>query len=866
MKLGTKVILAFVFLTAIASFVCYSGYSGMGSIMKSTDVITDINLPGVKSMLEMQISQGDVIVGIRGLINVKMSADPAIMKAQVDYIENAFKAAADAWKIYEPLPKVETEKKIWNEFVPKYNEWKKGAEEIVSMSREKEKLIVSGARLEDTRVVELDDKAYNASIENRKIFLETGKMLDELSNINIQEAARMSKKVDADFEDAKNNMFYALGFGIFLAIIIGWFLTLNVKNIINGLVDGAKRLTEAITTGKLNARADLSKVNFEFEEVVRAFNLTLDSMVGVIDSIPSPVITIDDSYELQFINKAGASLGNTTRESLLNNKTKCYDFFKTSDCKTPKCACAQAMQQNSEVSSQTDAHPGSFNLDIAYNGIPIKNSSGKIVGALEFVVDQTQIKSNERLLKKMADYQDQEVARLDSNLKKIAEGNLDCDFNVNAGDKDVQGIKQKFETLSNALKRSVDSIKALAADANMLAKAAVDGKLSTRADAAKHMGDFRKIIGGVNDTLDAVIVPVKEARECLEEMAKGNLEVSVTGDYKGDHAILKNALNSTLDSMNDILSQVAMAVEQINSGARQVSDASQSLSQSSTEAASSLEEVSSSMQEVSAQTKLNADNATQANQLSTTARISAETGNERMKQMLKAMADINESAANISKIIKAIDEIAFQTNLLALNAAVEAARAGKHGKGFTVVAEEVRNLAQRSAKAAKETAEMIESSIKKTDNGTKIADETSKALTEIVTGATKVTDLIGEIASASKEQAQAVIQINQGLSQVDQVTQQNTATAEESASASEELSGQSAQLKEMLGKFRLRKHDKIVSAYVTPNSGMARQEMKHIISQPHKMANARTQEKSRKAVLRNPEDVISLDDREYGKF
>ena len=294
----------------------------------------------------------------------------------------------------------------------------------------------------------------------------------------------------------------------------------------------------------------------------------------------------------------------------------------------------------------------------------------------------------------------------------------------------------------------------------MLGQAAVEGRLSTRADASKHQGGFRKVVEGVNATLDAMMLPIKEAADCLQEMAGGNLDVEMKGDYQGDHAVIKENLNATLTSLNDILNQVTVAVDQVATGARQVSDSSQSLSQAATESASSLEEITASMHELTSQTNMNAENATQANQLAAQAKISAEKGDEEMGNMVRAMNDINESASSISKIIKAIDEIAFQTNLLALNAAVEAARAGKHGKGFTVVAEEVRNLAQRSAAAAKETAEMIEGSIKKTEVGARIAEETSKALEEIVTGSTKVTDLIGEIAAASKEQAQGIGQIN----------------------------------------------------------------------------------------------------------
>ena len=436
------------------------------------------------------------------------------------------------------------------------------------------------------------------------------------------------------------------------------------------------------------------------------------------------------------------------------------------------------------------------------------------------------------------------------------------------------GRRSENDCLVPGFTRMMEAIEALMKEVDALAEASINGKLSTRADTAKHQGQYRKVIEGVNSTLDAILQPIGEASDCLQEMAKGNLDVEMKGDYKGDHAVIKESLNATLDALNDILGQVTVAVDQVATGSRQVSDSSQSLSQSATESASSLEEITASMHELTSQTGMNAENATQANKLAAQAKLSAEKGNLEMGAMVKAMNDINESAASISKIIKAIDEIAFQTNLLALNAAVEAARAGKHGKGFTVVAEEVRNLAQRSAAAAKETAEMIEGSIKKTEAGAKIAEDTSQALEEIVAGATKVTDLIGEIASASKEQAEGIGQINAGLSQVDQVTQQVTASSEESASASEELSSQSLQLKQMLDKFRLKKRgfnlgsglpDGITPEMLQMLKGMLHSQQMAAASgiQPG-FSGGRTANK--KGTGLRPSDIIALDDDNFGNF
>ncbi|PYG88251.1 methyl-accepting chemotaxis protein [Ruminiclostridium sufflavum DSM 19573] len=310
-------------------------------------------------------------------------------------------------------------------------------------------------------------------------------------------------------------------------------------------------------------------------------------------------------------------------------------------------------------------------------------------------------------------------------------------------------------------------------------------------------------IGKLTASFGDMIENIRSQAIIAGKIADGDLSVAVA--VKSENDLLGKKLYELVEKNNEVLSSITSASEQVASGAKQVSDSSIALSQGATEQASSIEQLTASIEEISAQTKQNAENANQANELADTAKANAEQGNTRMKEMLKAMQDINASSASISKIIKVIDEIAFQTNILALNAAVEAARAGQHGKGFAVVAEEVRNLAARSANAAKETTDMIESSIKKAEDGTRIANETAGALVRIVEGISKVASLVDNIAVASNEQSTGINQINQGVMQISQVVQNNSATSEESAAASEELSSQAELLKEQVERFKLKK-------------------------------------------------------------
>ncbi|HTI72682.1 MAG TPA: methyl-accepting chemotaxis protein [Candidatus Limnocylindria bacterium] len=261
----------------------------------------------------------------------------------------------------------------------------------------------------------------------------------------------------------------------------------------------------------------------------------------------------------------------------------------------------------------------------------------------------------------------------------------------------------------------------------------------------------------------------------------------------GVAALISVSLGRKLRAVAEVLKEGAT---QIAAASGQVAAASQSLASGASEQAASLEETSASLEEISSMTKSNAQSAETTKNLANQTRAAADNGAQDMEHMGKAMAEIKTASDNIAKIIKTIDEIAFQTNILALNAAVEAARAGEAGMGFAVVAEEVRSLAQRSAQAARETADSIEDSIIKSNRGVEISGRVAASLQEIVAKARQVDQYVAEIATASKEQSDGIGQVNSAVVQMDRLTQGNAASAEESASASVELTAQAGSLRD----------------------------------------------------------------------
>ncbi len=331
-------------------------------------------------------------------------------------------------------------------------------------------------------------------------------------------------------------------------------------------------------------------------------------------------------------------------------------------------------------------------------------------------------------------------------------------------------------------------------------------------DAAARQNDEKTVrllarsdeLGQLSRAFDKLAGTIETRAQETRAIADGDLTVNITVYSEND--VLGNALREMVASWAGLAGAIMATAGQVDAGAKLVSDSSGSLSQGATEQASAIEQLTASLLEVTSHTGENAENARTTSDLTLEIKGQAEAGNSQMEQMLRAMDEINLSSDNIGKIIKVIEDIAFQTNILALNAAVEAARAGDQGRGFAVVAQEVRSLAGQSAKAASETAELIENSMQKVGDGTKIAKKTAAALQQIVDGIAKTTGLVSTIADASGEQAAALQQINQGVEQISTVVQNTAASAEESAAASEELSMQAEELKRSVTAFRLPDH------------------------------------------------------------
>jgi methyl-accepting chemotaxis protein len=654
-------------------------------------------------------------------------------------------------------------------------------------------------------------------------------------------------------------------FALATAIVLALLVSRSVTRPIAFLVAESSRLREAVLAGKLDARGDSARAGAEFGQVIEGLNETMDAFARPI-AVTADYVTriskgdippkITDRYNGDFnrikdaLNRCVESLSGLMGEmNRMSGEHDRGDIDVAVDVQKFEGAYREMAQG---VNDMVGAHIamkkkamgvfaefGKGNFDAKLEELPGKKrfindtidqvrknlkdliaeldrmSSAHDAGDIDAVIDAQRFHGAYRTMA-------EGVNKMVGGHIVVKKKAMACVAEFGRGN--FQAPLERFPGKKAFINETIEqvraSLKALIADADGLVQAAVAGQLSTRADASQHQGDFRKIVDGVNKTLDAVMAPINEAAGVLDQLSQRDLRARVTGQYQGDHAKIKESVNATGTALHDALAQVAQAVEQVSSASTQIASSSQAVASGASEQASSLQETSASIESVTAMTRQTTDSAQQANQLAKAARTAATDGSSAVEQMQGAMGRIKASAEGTSQIIKDINDIAFQTNLLALNAAVEAARAGEAGRGFAVVAEEVRSLALRAKEAATKTEELIRQSVKEAVQGEVTAKQVAGKLGEIAGGVSKVSDIISEIASSAQAQSTGIEQVTQAVTEMDKVTQQNAASAEESSSAASELSGQAEELAAMVAAFQLESQVR-TNAAVAPRRALA---------------------------------------------
>ncbi|MCB0729638.1 MAG: HAMP domain-containing protein [Ignavibacteriae bacterium] len=404
--------------------------------------------------------------------------------------------------------------------------------------------------------------------------------------------------------------------------------------------------------------------------------------------------------------------------------------------------------------------------------------------------------------------------------KEIADGNF----------KHVELASEK-DDLSIAFNTEVDTINNLLEELKGLINNAKNGQLKTRADASKFNGAWKDLVLGVNSILDEIIKPIQEGSDVLKIIANGDLTVRVEGNYKGDHQIIKNSINSLSDSFNTLLNQLTEAIHATASAATQISSSTEEMAAGAEEQSSQTTEVATAMEQMAAtitETTRNIvktnDAAKESKNLATNGQVVIEStikGMKNIESVVKQASDIitklGDSSEQIGQIVQVINDIADQTNLLALNAAIEAARAGEHGRGFAVVADEVKKLAERTTVATNEIADMVNKiqadssnavdAIKKgnneVSNGMSEAMKAGQSMSEIVKSSDKVLEISSQVAVTSEEQSATVEQISRSVESINAVSQESALGIQQVAGATNDLNQLTENLQNMVGKFKL---------------------------------------------------------------
>ena len=811
MKLTVAKKMALLAGAALIGIVLLTGLSQyqMGKVFQTANFGNDNTVPSIKTLSATMEEFARIRIGVyRLLLNTDEKARPALeesIKSTVEKFEKELKDYDALISDDKDKSLLETDKKISAEYKAALNQ-------IIEISQSKK----------GEQVAESVAKA--AAIAQN-----LNSQLSEHKEYNVQ----LGKKAAEDAASTKSS---ALVLSLIISAltlaavaVIAYVMTRSFSRQLGGEPDVAAEIANKIASGDVNTKIEVKPG--DTTSLMVAISRLADKLEwyrSIIDAVPFPIHVIDLDMKWTYLNTAFEKLmvGRGYVKDRQDAVGRPCSTANANICNTKNCGIMQLKVGVKE--SFFDWGELKCKQDTAN----VVNAKGEVVGYVETVTDLSATLG-------VKDYTEKEVVRVAQNLERLGKGDLNLDFKAPAADQYTKDVAVQFSKIDGSFKQVGTSLNALISDAAMLSEAAVALKLDVRADASKHQGDYRRVVEGVNATLDAVVTPlnmligdvqglvkaliagqldergddsrhrgqfkevvrglnalvdaiadpINEVKRVMGALATGDLTQSITQDYQGEFRVLKDAINDTTSKLASTIAEVNATTETLANATGQISATAQSLSQASSEQAASVEETSASVEQMAASIRQNTENAKVANTMSADGTKKAADGGVAVTETVAAMKQI-------AKKIGIIDDIAYQTNLLALNAAIEAARAGEHGKGFAVVAAEVRKLAERSQVAAQEIGQLA-------GNSVGLAERAGKLLDEIVPATRKTADLVQEITAASQEQTVGVDQVNSAIVQLSQITQQNASASEELAATSEEMSGQASSLQELMGFFTI---------------------------------------------------------------
>jgi len=848
LRTGAQLLVAFSFALAVAAAVGFVGLVGSVAVNRRLDALAARDIPSLGAIGALRSDLNAVAASISATLDRRVLTN-ALGQA-VQELEGRLAQMNGSAAAYEALPRSAEEDARWKDAKAKYERWRENVVRSIELTKRRHAMLEDGLTQADLEVNSVEMSTWQLSLANAPLLAETDTALAALAVEVQRKAAEGQRAARAASGAAMLGSLVALLVGGAVLLVLAIFLSRRIGRTVRTLAGEAARLREAVAAGELGVRGDPALLPAEFRPIIDGLNETMDAFqrpfavtAEVAERIGRGELPpkIEDAYQGDF-------------DALKRSLNACIDAVNALVEDAGTLARA-GVEGRLSVRADAARHQGDFRKivqgvndtldavisplaeaarcvdDLARGRIPpriastfrgdfeaLKTNLNLCIDAVNLLVADADALVQAAQIGKLGTRAD--AARHQGDFRRIVEGvngTLDavigpltaaatCVDQIARGSippRITAGYQGDFARLRDNLNTCIDAVNRLVADADALVQAAVAGKLSVRAAAAEHQGDFRRIVEGVNRTLDAVVAPVNEATQVLERLAHRDLRARATGDWRGDHARLQEAINATAAALHDSMAQVATAVDQVSGAAQQIAASAQAVASGASEQAATLESTTGSLATVSGMVRQSTDHSQQANALAQAARSAAAEGAQAVEEMQGAMVRARSAAEGTSQIIRDVSDIAFQTNLLALNAAVEAARAGEAGRGFAVVAEEVRSLAQRAKEAASKTEELIRQSVKEAGAGETAARRVADKLGQIVGGSEKVTAIIGEIAAAAQEQQRGIEQVRGAVHEMDKVIQQNAASAEQSSAAAAELSGESERLAEMVGSFHL---------------------------------------------------------------